>query len=461
VSDRRHPSIAVVGGGIAGLSAAFTLVQGGAEVTVFEAGSRAGGKLWADDFGGHRVDRGADAFLARVPDAVDLCRELGLDAELTAPVARSAYVLRDRRLRRFPDGLVLGVPTDFDALAASGVVSPDGVERARLDLSQGGEPVVGDAPVGPYVRDRVGDEVFEALVSPLLAGINAGDPDLLSLDAGAPQLAAAAHAGGSLVAHLRDQRARASADPDAPVFYSLTGGAGRLAEALVDAMGDRLILGSPVERLERRGAGYGLTLGDRREHTSDGVVLATPAFVTAPLLAPHLPDTAAELDRIDYATVSVVTFSFAELQFPEPLEGSGFLVPESEGLLMTACSWGSNKWPHWSDPTATVLRASVGRAHDPRAAELDDDTLVDRLLGELATTTGVSGPPLGVAVTRWPRALPQYRPGHLERLARWEAALDERLPGVVLAGATTRGLGVPACVGSGRHAARRLLAQLA
>lgn len=456
--SERRPTVAVVGGGIAGLATAWRL-RDDADVTLFEASGRVGGKLWADEFLGHAVDRGADSFLARVPDAVELCRELGLDRSITAPVARKAWLLHEGRLRPFPDGLVLGVPTDLDALAASGLVSPEGVERARRDLHDPAPALTEDTTVGRYVRGRVGDEVFETLVMPLLSGINAGDADELSLDAGTPQLAAAARAGGSLIARLRELQARSTTDPDAPVFHSLLGGAGQLADELAARLDPCIERGTPVDALARTSAGYEVE-GAGARRAFDAVVLATPAPVTGRLLRPHLPEVADELEALEYASVAVVTFGFDEVQLVGDLAGSGFLVPEREGLLMTACSWGSSKWPHWADPGTAVLRVSAGRAHDRRSEALDDDELIATLHAELGRTMGVTGPPLRAQVTRWPGGLPQYRPGHLDRVDRWEAALAEHLPGVALAGASLRGLGVPACIGSARDAADRVRAAL-
>lgn len=454
------PSVVVVGAGVAGLSAAWTLLGAGVDVTVLEASLRPGGKLWAADFAGHRVDRGADAFLARVPDAVDLCHELGLGDDLVAPASRSAFVLRDGRLRRFPEGLVLGVPTDFEALEAADVVSPAGASRAREDLDDPAPPLTGDTTVGGYVRGRVGDEVFETLVSPLLSGINAGDADQLSLDAGAPQLAAAAHAGGSLIDHLRRQRLRAATDPEAPVFHSLVGGAGRLVDELTDRLADRVERGRAVTAIGRAQGRYSLSVTGSPDRTADALIIAIPAWVGAPLLAAHAPTVADDLAALDYATVAVVSFSFTEAQIGTALDGSGFLVSEGEGRLMTACSFGSSKWPHWADPSSAVLRVSVGRSHDRRADDLSDDELSARLVDELDATLGLSGPPVAVQVSRWPRALPQYRPGHLDRVDRWSEDLAGRLPRVALAGATTRGIGVPACISSGRAAARTVLDSL-
>jgi protoporphyrinogen/coproporphyrinogen III oxidase len=294
-----------------------------------------------------------------------------------------------------------------------------------------------------------------------LSGINAGDADELSLFAGAPQLAAPARAGGSLVAALGAQLA--GRDPTAPVFNSLVGGAGRLAEVLAARLGDRIRHGETVEQLRRvDGRGYviGRELPGAGAPDADAVVLAVPAFAAAPIVHTLASGVSEELDQLDYASVVLVTLRFARADLDPLPDASGYLVAPSEGLVTTACSFGSSKWPQWSDPEHVVLRISAGRHRDERALGMSHDALVDQVVSEATGPLGVRGRPVEVRVTRWPRSLPQYRPGHLERVERWEAALAAEAPGVVLAGAALRGLGVPACVSSGRSAARAVLASL-
>ncbi|HEX9992500.1 MAG TPA: protoporphyrinogen oxidase, partial [Acidimicrobiales bacterium] len=226
-------TVAVVGGGLTGLVAARAAAAGGrAGVVLVEAGDRLGGKLRTSTVAGLPVDEAPDAFLARVPEAVDLCRQLGLGDRLVSPARRSALVWSRGALRRLPDAQVLGVPTDLAALARSGIVSRAGVARAALDLAMPGRPVEGDEPVGALVRRRLGADVLERLVDPLIGGINAGDADRLSLAATAAPLAEAAARGGSLVRALA--RRPPPADPGAPVFATVRGGLGLLADALAD-----------------------------------------------------------------------------------------------------------------------------------------------------------------------------------------------------------------------------------
>lgn len=431
-------SVAVVGAGIAGLTAAYDLARAGVEVVVHEADDRIGGKLRSVPFAGTVLDAAPDAFLARRPEAVELCAELGLADELVSPAATSSYVWSRGELRPVPHGHVLGVPTDARAVASSGILSRAGALRAALEPWWPGRPLAADTTVGELIRRRYGREVAARLVDPLIGGINAGHTDRMSVDAVAPQIAAAARRDRSLTRALR------SLPPPAPgpVFHSLPGGMARLADALaaaVTAAGGEIRTGSAVASLDALDA--------------DAVVLAAPGFVAGPLLRPLAPEAAAGLEAVEYSSVTLVTFAYADGATSLPLDASGFLVPRPEGMLMTAASWASSKWAHLAAPGRFLLRVSAGRVGDDRHLALSDEEVVATLREELARTMGVDGEPLEVAVFRWDRAFPQYAPGHLDRMAEVRRRLPDH---VALAGAVLGGVGIPACIGTGRRAAERI-----
>lgn len=449
----RPARIAVVGGGIAGLAAAWTLTESGAAVTLLDPGPL-GGKLKTTDFCGLPVDEGADAFIARVPQAVELCRALGLEDELVAPDATRALLWAGGRLRPFPGGLVLGVPTRLRPLLGSGLVSAPGVLRAGLDLVLPADRWAGDISVAALVSRRMGGEVARRLVDPLIGGIHAGLTEELSAEAAAPQLVSTARSSRSL---MRGLRPAAADERHGPLFLTVRGGMSRLVERLVTALEGRGVT------FETRAADR-VSRGDRGEVdvTAGGTmrfgaaVLAVPATTAGDLVAEASPRGGAGLKEMAAASVALVTLAYPEAALPGLARGpgySGFLVPRGEGRLMTACSVGSAKWPQWSVPQRTVLRVSAGRAGDDRAMELDDHELVARLSDEVAQALGATAPPTAVRVSRWPAGFPQYRVGHFDRLAAIEAALASDLPGVVLAGASFRGVGIPACIASGEAAA--------
>jgi oxygen-dependent protoporphyrinogen oxidase len=450
-SDR----VVVAGGGITGLVAARDLALAGCSVILLEPG-RLGGKLQTTPFDGGLLDEAADAFLARVPEGIELCRELGLDGDLVQPAERRAHVWSRGALRRLPAGQVLGVPTDLDELAESGILSASGLAAAAAELDR---PLVApedDPAIGGFFGERFGAEVVDRLIDPLVGGINAGDTAGLSLAATVPQLDAAVRSGASSVIEAcRAQRA-AVTDPEAPVFHSPRGGMGALSATLVDEL-DRLgvdVVGAGIEAIE---PGWVVRAGTIRLD-ADAVVLATPAGPSATALREVAPKPATLLAPVPYASVALLAIAAPRSSIERELDGSGYLVPQLEGRTITACSWTSAKWPHQHGADSVWLRASVGR--DGRPPTADDDALVAAVLADLADTMALHGPVGEVRISRWTDSFPQYRPGHLQRVDAIDAELAAAAPGVVVAGAALRGLGVPACIRQARGAAAKVLLHL-
>jgi oxygen-dependent protoporphyrinogen oxidase len=444
--------VVVVGAGITGLAAAYelTLAAEPPRITVVEASGRVGGKIRTSPFAGRpAVDEGADSVLARVPWAVDLLGELGLGGELVAPATGHSYVWWHGTLHPIPAGLVLGLPTGWQSLARSRLLSWPGKARAAI------EPLLprtdGDDDLGLTVRRRFGAEVYDRLVGPLVGSINAADPACISLAATAPQIAEAAATHRSLLLGLRPSAATPSPSP-APVFLTHPDGLGqvvhRLAARLRDA-GVDLRVDSPAGVIEPRGDGRFAVDGIE----ADAVIVTTPAPDAAASLAAAAPDGATAIRQIRYAGVAIVTLAVSRAAFERAPEGSGYLVPAAEQRHVTACSFGSAKWPQWAGDDV-VLRASLGRSGDEHALDLDDDALTASALADLRLQIGLRGDPTAVRVSRWPSSFPQYTPGHLDRVAAVERALPRHL---YVAGAAYRGIGIASCVRQGRAAARSAL----
>jgi protoporphyrinogen/coproporphyrinogen III oxidase len=445
--------VAVVGGGITGLSAALEVhrQRPDVRVVVLEQSWQVGGKLRGSQVGGLVVDEGADSLLRRVPDALGLAREVGLGDELVSPRTGSASVWTRGALRPLPGGTLLGVPTDLTALARSGLLTGRGLNRVPLDLVLPGAPVVDDLAVGTLVARRLGREVVDRLVDPLLGGVYAGRADDLSLQATLPQLSGPASRSRSLLLAARAARP-AGGSAAGPVFAGLPGGLGRLPAAVAAAGGAEIRLRTTVRELARTAGGWRVVTGSAAEPgelLADAVVLAVPAAPAARLLGQVAPHAAADVARTSYASVGIVTLV---LDGPAPGTGSGYLVPAVEGRTTKAVTFTSRKWRHFADRPA-VVRASVGRAGEEAALQRDDAELVAAVLRELAEAVGPLPPLLDSRVTRWGGGLPQYAVGHLDRVRRVRAGLSG-LPGLAVAGAAYDGVGVPACVASGREAAR-------
>lgn len=438
--------VAVVGGGIAGLSAAWEL-RADAEVTVFERG-RLGGKILTSDFAGRPVDEGPDAFITRSPAAAALCGELGLGDRLVAPRAGRTLVWLDGRLRRLPPGLVLGVPSGFAGLVGGGLLAPAGAARAALDLVLPPSRVGDDASVAELISARFGGAVARRLVEPLLGSIHAAPIDQLSAAATAPAILDAARRSRSLLLALRKASAGSAPAAEAP-FATLPGGLGELVGALVHRL---VAAGVSMKTAEVASARPTLRGVDVDGEGFDAAVLAVPAPTAARLLGQAAP---AGMDGVEMATVVVVTMAVDGLAPPAGV--NGILVPPREGRLMTACSFGSSKWPAWSVPGTAVVRISAGRHGDDRAASLGDEQLGSLLAWELSSALGTAVEPREVRVSRWPASFPLYRVGHLGWVARTESVMRRDMPSVALAGSSYRGAGIPACVASGRSAAAGLL----
>ena len=448
--------VVVLGGGIAGLTAAYALHRRAPQirVTVVEASPALGGALRTGELAGRPLETGADAFLARVPEGVGLCRELGLGDDVVSPATSTAAVWARGRLRPLPQRTHLGVPTSRRSLVRSRVLSPAGLLRASVEPWVPGRPVDADVAVGALVARRFGRSVASTLVDPLLGGVYAGRADELSLDATLPAVATVARAERSLLRGLPDP---VTAD-DSPVFASVRGGLSRLVAALAQQSGARVLLGTRAVLAERIGSGWRVTLAGGRALIADAVVVAVPAPAAATLLRYAAPAAAAALDSISYADVAIVGLAYPDSALRRAPRSSGFLVPAGADRLVKACTWASAKWPELAG-AGHLVRASVGRAGESAAVDLDDADLVARVHEELARYARLRSGPVESTVTRWRAALPQYAVGHLDRVDAIERALAAQ-PRLAVAGAAYRGVGIPACIRSGAGAASQVLASL-
>jgi len=453
--------VVVVGAGISGLAAARSVseVRPDAEVVVLEATDRVGGKLRLGEVGGLTVDLGAESMLNRRPEAVGLAGDVGLGDRIVHPTTASAAVWSRGKLRSLPKSL-LGVPVGVRALARSGVVSRAGVARTALDKVLPPLRPDEDVSIGELVQRRCGREVVDRLVEPLLGGVYAGHAREISARAAAPQLLAKLEETGRLMAAA----AAATSGPatGTPVFAGLAGGVGQLPDAIARDLDVRT--GTTVRELHRLADGrWRVVTGPvpaPEVIEADAVVLAVPAAPSSRLLSDVAPAAAAELAAVEYASMAVVTMAFRRRDLTA-VEGSGFLVPPVDGRRIKAATFSFRKWG-WLDEASdevAVLRTSVGRHREEASLQLPDDALVDASVAELGDAVGLRARPVDHYVQRWGGGLPQYAVGHPDRVRRIRAAVAE-LPGLAVCGAAYDGVGIPACIASGRRAAAELLEQL-
>ena len=450
--DGADARVVVVGAGVSGLATAYFLRERlgpGADVLLLEAASRAGGKVHTASVAGNPVDTGPDAFLSRAPELRRLVDSLGLADLVVEPRSTGTFIWSRGRLRPLPPGTAFGLPERLWPLLRSGLLSPTAVARAGLDLVLPRTVLPEDPSVADVVRPRFGAGVYDRLVAPLLGGVHAGDPARLSATSTVPEIAAMARSGRSLYLTLRRRRRSAppaTGRPSAPLV-SLRGGLTALTRRLTEELGpDTVRTGTPARTIERDPAGHYVVRTDQGIVTARQVVLATPAYVAAGLVADLAPRAAALLREIEYVDVANVTLAFRRDQVPTLPAGTGFLVPPVEGELVVGCSWLSQKWPQPAAAGDHVLvKVMVGRSGDSRWLAMDDAELVRRVREALDRMLGIAADPVESLVQRWPGAMPQYVVGHAARLSALDAALAAT-PGLLVTGAAYRGVGLAGCV---------------
>jgi protoporphyrinogen/coproporphyrinogen III oxidase len=464
------PHVVVVGGGIAGLAAAYFLRDEPVRVTLLEGSPRLGGKLSSSEIAGVPMDEGAEALLARRPEGIDLITATGLGGDLVPAGTTSSAIYTRGALRPLPRRQFMGVPADMGELAATGVVSAEGVTRARHESRP--HTHSGDVCVTEYIGARLGVEVVDRLVDPLLGGVYAGRSEELSFEATLAPLAAATRkyptlteAAASLIpapAPTPELADNSKKQPPPPVFVTLTGGLGALPGVLAKAGGARVRTGAMVRELARTEAGWRLTIGsaaDPEYLQADAVILAVPAAPAARLLSRTAAAASSALTDIPYASMAIITLAYRGADFP-PQQRSGYLVPAVDGRAVKAVTFSTVKWPHLRRHAPVhIVRCSIGRVGEVALLRRDDEDLAALAAAELAGAIGITARSVAHRVTRWGGGLPQYNVGHLDRVARIRAAVGEQ-PGLAVAGAAYDGVGIPACIATARAAAGRVLRHL-
>ena len=460
----------VVGGGVAGLAAAhraIELTRDGrpVDLTLLEASGRLGGTISTERCGDFLVEGGADSFLTEKPWALDLCRRIGAEGRLirTDDRHRRTFVAWGGRLRPLPEGFQLLAPTRLRPLLASRLFSWPGKLRMGLDLvlPRGGDP---DESLGAFVRRRLGREALERVAQPLIAGIYTADPDSLSLAATMPRFQEMERRERSVVLAMWRAARRAGAQAaDASgarwsLFASLAGGMEELVRLIAARLPAGAVrLGERVVELARDGAGWRVVTAAGAAIRGDAVVLATESYQAARLLRAADPSLSLLLGDIAYASSAIVTLAYRRAEVAHPLDGFGFVVPHAERRPLLACTFSSVKFPGRAPDGHVLLRVFMGGALQAGALDVDDDDLQVTARAQLAELLGARGEPALTRVVRHPRSMPQYQVGHLARVEAIELGL-RRHPGLALAGAGYRGVGVPDCIRSGEAAAERVLA---
>ncbi len=466
--NQRH--VVIVGGGITGLTAAFRLRKRNNDdhllkCTVIESDTRFGGKIATRRTNEYTLELGPDSIFTRKPAGIEFIRELGLEAQIV-PVRPSSgtFVWHNNQLQPLPPGVATGLPSDLAAFAKTKLLTTQGKFRALVDLILPLEPLHGDIALGELLRKRLGDEVVNVMVSPLLAGIHAGDIDRLSLDAVMPMWRKLYEEHRSLILGtiaMKKKTQSAPPAPTGPVFINLKNGLEQLVDRLVQSIegfADLHLNTSAVEIKKNTNGKYEITVlrdGILSTIEADAMIITTPAFAAADLLT-SLDISLDALRSIRYAHTATVSFGYQGTPPSYQMTGSGYLVPRNEGATITACTIVSTKWTNASQNGNLLVRCYVGRDGDEEAVDWTDERLIQATLSDLEKSIGLKERPNFIKIKRWKYSMPQYDVGHLDRIQLIEDALKDH-PGIVLAGAAYRGIGIPDCIKDATRAVERIL----
>lgn len=466
----------VLGAGVTGLTAAYAILRAkpDVELTVLEAKDRIGGNIVTERASGFLIDGGPDSFLRTKPEAVQLCKELELFDDLITPSedAKKVYLVHDGKLVPMPAGMALAVPTRLSPMLHTPLMGLGAKARMLGDLVIAGRQSDADESIEDFVARRFGRGAASKIASPLLGGIYAGDVSQLSIQSTFPQLLELEKKHGSLILGLMKAQAKMRGAPTGTLsavktwlskpaqappspFYSLRGGMGSLIRALADRL-PRVRTGAAAQRIEAVGTAYKVTLESGETLTADAIVVAVPAHVAARILPKAFES---DLAAIPYLSTATVFFAYPKAKMGRDLDGMGFVVPRGEAKIL-AGTWVSSKWEGRAPADAVLMRAFLGGARGDVDVEASSDAELVRVAAdEMARIMGALPEPLFHRVFRYHRANPQPIVGHGARLARIDDLL-RAAPGLALAGAAYRGVGIPDCVRQGREAAASVLSAL-
>ncbi|WP_156645349.1 protoporphyrinogen oxidase [Lentibacillus sp. JNUCC-1] len=460
----QHKQIVIVGGGITGLTTAYYLKQHietaslPYDVKLVEASSRFGGKIRTLRRDGFTIERGPDSFLARKQPAVKLAEALGMENELVRNGTGQSYIMTHDQLHKMPQGAFMGIPTQIKPFLFSGIFSKRGKLKAGMDLVKPKSKPQTDQSLGGFFRHRFGDELVESLVEPLLSGIYAGDIDKMSLMATFPNFYKLEQEYGSLIKGLQKTmpKRKKSKGKKPGMFFSFKGGLESMIERLVEALGDEIpFTDTAVDHIEKKPYGYHILLDNAEVLKADAVVMASPHYTLPNVFSQY--DFFKAFNDVPSTSVANVALAFDESDIKQDIDGTGFVISRNSDYRITAVTWTHKKWPHAAPDGKALVRCYVGRPDDQQAVDLSDEEIIDIVMKDLNKTMDIKADPEFSVITRWKNAMPQYTVGHKERLEGVREQMEVKLPGVMLAGSSYEGIGVPDCIAQGEAAAQRVL----
>lgn len=460
-------TIVIVGGGVTGLSAAYTLSKqmkatgSKARVIVVEKGKVLGGKTLTEVVDGMVIEHGPDSYIAHKPWFGQLVKELGLTAVGTNPTVKSTFIYHKGRLERLPVGMQIMIPTEVGPFVSTRLISPMGKLRAAMEPLIPLKKTDDDESIGSFVSRRFGREVLENIAGPLMGGIHGGDWENVSMKSTFPTFVKMEKEQGSLLMAGFKNKANKPKGPTGSAFQTVSTGLQSAVDAMIRAStGVEYRTSTEVTQLAPAGnGGYTVKLSDGETIHADAVVLGVPAYVASALMRDFRSDVTTELDQIPYGNSCVVALGYHKKDVNHPFDASGFLVPMSEPTDISASTWVSTKWPHSAPDDKVLVRCFVGRGDGKDWTKESDEVLVDTCMKNLEKVMGLKAKPYLTRCFRWPKSMAQYRVGHLARMDKVDE-LMKQAPGLYLAGAAYRGVGLPDCVREGNQAAERVVKHL-
>ncbi|MFK2825853.1 protoporphyrinogen oxidase [Bacillus sp. B190/17] len=457
--------VVVVGGGITGLTAAYYLQKAAktsqlpVAVTLIEASPRLGGKIQTVKKDGFIIEKGPDSFLTRKESVIRLIRETGLSGQLVNHLIGRSYALVNGQLHAIPEGSAMGIPTQMMPFLKTDLFSVSGKVRAGLDFLLPRSAMKNDDSLGRFFRRRLGGEIVENLIEPLLSVMYAGDIDKLSLMATFPQLHEIEQKYRSLILGMR-KKTPDFVHQENSALATLEGGLGELVKGVEEQLDQGTVLkGTRVEKIVQRDDGkFNLSLNSGQQLLADSVIISTPHF-TLPSMMPQCRFFD-ELQEMPAISVAAVHMAFHAEDVSWNMDGAGFVVSRNSDYTITSCTWMNKKWPHTAPVGKVLLRCYVGGAGDEAIVDLSDAEIEQIVLDDLKKTMSISSKPEFTIVSRWKKAMPQYTMGHTKRIEAIEAHIQEELPGLFIGGSSFRGISLPDCIEQGEEAARKTLAFL-
>ncbi|MBD1380696.1 protoporphyrinogen oxidase [Metabacillus arenae] len=464
---KRNQHVTIIGGGLTGLSAAYYLKreiqnqQLEVELSLIEASPRLGGKIQTVRRNGFTIERGPDSFLERKESAPQLVKDLGLESKLVNNATGKSYVLANDKLHPMPEGAVMGIPTQIMPFVTTGLFSVGGKARAAADFLLPAKNINGDQSLGQFFRRRLGDQVVENLIEPLLSGIYAGDIDQLSLMSTFPQFYKVEQEHRSLILGLKKSTPKSNqtykAERKKGIFQTVQGGLQTIIEAFEENLSDiNLLKGTKVLDIKKSDDKYEITLSNGDKMESDSIILAAPHTVVPAILKDHaLFDYFKAMPSTSVATVAM---AFPKNAVRMDQEGTGFVISRNSDYTITACTWTHKKWPHTTPDDQVMLRAYVGKPGDQAIVDQPDDVIIKTVMDDLKRIISIDvDSPNFAYVTRWKQAMPQYHVGHKEKIKRIKDRMKDVYPGIFLSGASYEGIGLPDCIDQGKTAVQHVL----